>query len=148
MTSWLGDPLVRAFEAAAMEGRCFRHREHLYVAWCYLKSLPFEEAAMRYTRQLRALAAALGAPEKYHVTITWAYLVLLADVLADPALGALGFDELVERVPSLFDHRDGVLFELYDREELASEQARTRLVFPQGAKRPSWAGAGRSASGS
>ena len=125
------DPLVRAFESAAVDPRAFGHREHLYVAWCYLRELPLEEALPRYVRHLRQLVAALGAPQKFHATMTWAYLVLLDEAMRDPALQGGGFDALLARHPSLLRHPDGALAEHYDREQLDSEAARQRFVLPR-----------------
>jgi len=127
----LTDPLVHAFETASVDPQRFRHREHLYVAWCYLSALPFEEAAQRYHHHLRRLAAALGVPEKYHATITWAYLLLLAEVMAAPALAGADFETLERQAPALFDHRNGMLFDYYDRALLDSDEARRRFILPR-----------------
>ena len=128
--SALQDPRVLAFEAASVDPRTFGHREHLYVAWCYLRELPLEAALLRYVHHLRKLSVALGAPGKYHATLTWAYLVLLHDAMADPELEQADFEELARRHPALFDARSGSVQQLYDPSELASERARTRFVLP------------------
>jgi hypothetical protein len=49
----LSDPLVKAFEAGAVDPQAFGHREHLYVAWCYLKTLTLEDALARYVPRRR-----------------------------------------------------------------------------------------------
>jgi hypothetical protein len=126
----LSDPLVKAFETASVDPAAFHHREHLYVAWCYLRVLSPEDALARYVHHLRNLAAALGVPHKFHATITWAYLVLLYDAM-EGSPGA-SFEELVEKNPALFDHRAGTLYEYYQREQLDSAEARRRFVLPRG----------------
>ena len=126
----LSDPLVKAFETASVDPAAFRHREHLYVAWCYLRELSPEDALARYVHHLRHLAAALGVPQTFHATITWAYVVLLYDAM-EGSPGA-SFEELVERNPALFDHRAGTLYEYYQREQLDSAEARRRFVLPRG----------------
>ena len=123
------DPLVRAFESATLDPTRFRHREHLYVAWCYLRELPLEEALMRYVASLRRLTGAVGAPDKFHATVTWAYVVLLADAM-ERSPGA-SFDELLANNPALLDHRSGALYDHYDAATLASEDARRRFVLPR-----------------
>jgi len=127
-TDLLDDPLVRAFEAARIDAATFRHREHLYVAWCYLRELPFEDASARYVRQLRQLTHALGAPQKFHATLTWAYLVLLHEAMERSP--AAGFDMLMAQNPALLDHRTGAVSALYGRAVLDSEEARRRFVLP------------------
>lgn len=128
-TAWLTDALVRAFEERTVDPKAFGHRQHLYVAWCYLRALPLEEAIGRYAAHLRRLATAHGAPEKYHATITWAYLVALHDAMAEHP--ELGFDELLGTCPELLDRENGVLAVHYDPEELASARARHRFVLPR-----------------
>ena len=129
--SFLRDPLVSAFEAGTVDPAGFRHREHLYVAWCYLRALPVEEALARYVRNLRALTAKLGVPGKFHATMTWGYVVLLDGAMRDPELAHADFEALVRRYPSLLDSKRGALFEYYDEGELATAVARERFVLPR-----------------
>jgi hypothetical protein len=37
----------------------------------------------------------------------------------------------VKKVPSLFDHEHGLLFEYYDKAEIGSDAARRRFVLPR-----------------
>jgi hypothetical protein len=127
----IDDPLVRAFEAATVDPAAFHHREHLYVAWRYLGELPLEEALARYVRHLRSLAQALGVPQKFHATMTWAYVVLVNEAMQDPALAGASFEALLERYPALLDHRGGMLYDHYDGAELESDAARARFVLPR-----------------
>jgi hypothetical protein len=130
-TPSLTDPLVCAFESATLDPARFHHREHLYVAWCYLSSLPLEDALARYVRHLRELTSALGVPDKFHATVTWAYVLLLHAAM-DRAPGAT-FDALLEANPALLNHRhqSGAIYAFYDHEELESEEARRRFVLPK-----------------
>jgi hypothetical protein len=121
------DPLVEAFERAAIDPRTFHHREHLYVAWCYLRALPLEEALARYVRHLRRLTEALAVPQKFHATMTWAYLVLLDEAMR--RFAGASFEELLARAPAL--SAAGALEAFYDREQLQSEEARRRFVLPR-----------------
>ncbi|WP_428266258.1 hypothetical protein [Haliangium sp.] len=123
------DPLIQAFESASLDPGGFHHREHLYVAWCYLRELPLEDALARYVRHLRQLTIALGVPDKFHATITWAYVLLLRDAM-DRSPDA-SFDELLADNPALLDHRAGALYGVYDRAQLDSDQARQRFVLPR-----------------
>ena len=83
----LQDSLVVAFESAQVGPAGFRHREHLRVAWCYLRELPVEAALSRYLHHLRALTVALGVPGKLDVELTRRYFQRLAEaMLASPGL--------------------------------------------------------------
>jgi hypothetical protein len=41
------DPAVEAFESACVDPQQFHHRDHLYVAWQYLRAMPLEDALAR-----------------------------------------------------------------------------------------------------
>jgi hypothetical protein len=125
----LTDPAVRAFESATIDPAAFHHRDHLYVAWCYLRALPLEDALARYVRHLRQLAAALGAPTKFHATMTWGYVVLLHAAI-DRSPDA-SFDQLLAEHPALADHQAGLLYAYYDRAQLESDEARRSFVLPR-----------------
>jgi hypothetical protein len=124
----LTDPLVQVFELATLDPMAFHHREHLYVAWCYLRALPLEDALARYVHHLRRLTVALGVPHKFHATMTWAYVVLLRDAM-DQSPSA-GFDELLAQCPVLLD-RHAALAPYYEQAQLDSEKARRRFVLPR-----------------
>jgi hypothetical protein len=66
---------LRQVEAGQIED--FPHRAHLRMAWLYLRADGFEAGSAKIGVTIRQLAAAKGAPGKYHETITrfWAYLV-------------------------------------------------------------------------
>ena len=131
----IDDPLVRAFEERTLDPARFGHREHLYVAFQYLRAMPLEDALARYVGNLRRLAEALGAPGKFHATMTWAYVVLLDEAMHRPGAEALGFDELIARTPALADHRTGLLHDYYARDELEADEARRRFRLPRPMRR-------------
>jgi hypothetical protein len=120
--------LLAGFERAELA--CFRHRDHLRVAWLYLQAHPFEEAARLFVAGVKRLAAAKGAPEKYHQTLTWAYLALLDARLAEPGARDLGFAAFLEHNGDLLDHARGAVARLYDADTLASDLARRAFVLP------------------
>ena len=123
----LTDALIQQFEAAAV--RDFSHRDHLHVAWHYLHALPLELALARFVQGLRRLTLALGAPQKFHTTISWAYVVLLHEAIAQAPDEA--FDQLLARRPELLMHPHGALATLYSPAQLAADAARERFVFPE-----------------
>ena len=123
------DPLVRTFEEMTVDPAQFRHRQHLYVAWCYLRELPLEDALARYVRHLKRLTIALGVPDKFHATMTWTYLVILDRAMRDSPSAT--FDELLACHPGLLDHRAGAIHAHYDRAELDTDEARRHFVLPR-----------------
>ena len=58
------------------------------LAWAYARTLPLLEAIAKMRDGLVRFATAHGAAEKYHETITWAFVVLIHERIArapDPA---------------------------------------------------------------
>jgi hypothetical protein len=92
-----------AFERGERDAEPFGHRDHVELAWSFLLALPFDEAAPRCARALQRFAAARGAPALYHVTITWAFLALVAERLEAPGARALPFERFASENPELFD---------------------------------------------
>jgi hypothetical protein len=116
--------LVARFEDATLPPDAFGHREHVRVAWILLREGPFEAAALRFCRALRRFAAALGKAERYHETITWAYLALVNERL-HAAESPADFDAFARVNRDLFDRAGGALAQLYDRATLESPLARS-----------------------
>lgn len=98
----LEDSLVLAFEAATLQPNHFHHREHLYVAWCYLRALGLGEATARYLLHLRALTLALGVPEKLDVELTRKYLHRLHAAMQSVPPGT-AFEALLAAAPELWE---------------------------------------------
>lgn len=69
--------LISQLEACTLPADQFHHAEHLRAAWLYLTRLPPAEAIARFSKALRSYGGSLGKPDRYHETITWAYLLLL-----------------------------------------------------------------------
>lgn len=67
---------VEAFEACAFPGS-FHHRDHVRLAWIYLRDLPLLDVFDRFAASLKRFATARGNPGLYDATITRAYLLLI-----------------------------------------------------------------------
>lgn len=124
--------LVEGFASASLAPGAFHHAEHVRVAWLYLRRFEPAEALRRYSRDIRRLAAAHGAPERYHETITWAYLLLIGERLEEDE----SWEEFALRNRDLLDWRRPILERFYSPGLLGSERARSRFVFPDRAPLP------------
>ena len=121
--------ILRGFEDCTLAPASYGHREHLLVAWYYLRALPFADAAARFVTNVRRFAEAHGAVGKYHETVTWAYMAILHERMH--ASRELGFDELLAKNADLLDHEHGALRAHYDSATLSSHLARTVFVLPR-----------------
>ncbi|HEY7031460.1 MAG TPA: hypothetical protein VH482_09050 [Thermomicrobiales bacterium] len=111
----------------------FGHREHLRLAWLCLSRDGEARGGARTIAAIRRVAAAHGASEKYHETITRFWLRLVAHHLAsDPA--AVSFDDFLSHSPRLLDV--GLMRRHYRPETLAGERARREWVEPDLAPLP------------
>ena len=123
------DEFVRDFESCALPNSAFHHRDHVRLAWIYLRSHPALAALARFTESLQRFAAFNGHPGLYHETITWAYLFLIHERMAD-APQEETFEAFVARNPDLFVWKPSILDRYYDPETLRSERARRVFVMP------------------
>ena len=118
------DELVRRFEAADLDP--FPHALHVRTAWCYLRRDPLPIALGRFRGALRRFAAAKGKPERYHETITIAFVLLVADRRrADEP-----WEAFAARNPGLLEWPCRALLELYPGGVLDTPGAREVFVAP------------------
>jgi hypothetical protein len=104
----------------------FGHREHIGLAWRELRAHDRDIALQRIEASIRLVAAAHGAPGKYHRTITEAWVALVSHHLAEAP--ELTFDEFLARFPGLLDR--GMLGRHFSAELLAAPAAREGSVAP------------------
>ena len=117
--------LVRAFLACELVPAAFDHETHLRLAWWFLRRGPSGGGARRFDRALRRYVAAAGVPEKYHATITGAYLRLLAARMADTPAEAR-WEGFIARHPDLRERE--LLLRHYPRALLDAPLARREYV--------------------
>ncbi len=122
------EDLIAEFEQGRAPG-AFHHRDHVRVAFAYVSSLPFPEAAARFTAALKRFAAKQGKPGLYHETITWAYLLLICERIAR-AGRVQTWEEFADRNRDLLIWKGGILSRFYRQETLDSDLARSTFVFP------------------
>jgi hypothetical protein len=116
---------VAALEDCSLAPEQFSHREHVRVAFLYLERLPFGAAIDRMRATLQCYTAFLGRSDKYHETLTVAFMCL---VNAHRQRGSYrDWREFARRNPELFDSR--LLRQYYDPATLASPLARTTFVL-------------------
>ncbi len=82
-----------------------------------------------FSAALKRFAAAQGKAQRYHETITWAYLLLIRERMARAGC-AQTWEEFAERNADLLVWKGGVLTTLYRQETLDSDLARQTFVLP------------------
>ncbi|MEU6239452.1 hypothetical protein [Kitasatospora sp. NPDC047058] len=124
-------------EARAGTGR-FGHREHVHLTWLAVRHHDLPAAVRVVGEGIRRTARNAGAPEKYHATMTRAWVELVAHHAA--GTGGDDFTAFAERHPALLDK--GLLGRHYRPETLAGDAARNGWVEPDLAPFP-WQDGGR-----
>lgn len=121
-------PTIDDFEALAIDAQRFDHQSHVFVAWSYLREYDLLVSIARYRSTLRRLTRKLGVPGKYHETITWFFMVVVAERIdSDPAAD---WDVFVEQNQDLFASPPGILGKFYSSDRLDSAAARRQFLLP------------------
>ena len=108
------EEFVQAFESCELPPEAFHHRDHIRLARIYLDRLGLEAATARFVESLRRFARHIGKSDKYHETMTVAWMRIVAGSGRDEA--------------ALLDKE--YLYRFYSRELLDSQAARVGFVEP------------------
>jgi len=127
-TSRLSTLTIESFEAGCFDATSFDHEAHLYVAWLYVRKYPPAEAIGRFSAALRRLTASLGVPGKYHATITWFFLLLIAERCA--CTPAPDWEAFRQANQDLLRRDEDIVSRYYSAELLATRHARENFVLP------------------
>jgi hypothetical protein len=106
----------------------FHHQQHVQVAWLFVRKHGMPAALGEFSTAIKRFADAKGATGLYHETITWAFLLLIAERQARnpaatwPQFEAANADLLVWK-PSILER-------YYSKELLESELARRTFLMP------------------
>lgn len=101
MTDPTDSEFIRAFEGCTLPGERFHHREHIRLAWLYLRAEDPDAAGRRMEEGIRRYAAHLGASQKYHHTMTLFWMRAVAAAFGERRHPS--FDAFIESHPELLD---------------------------------------------
>jgi hypothetical protein len=133
MATLTDEDLIRHLDACTLHPSQFPHREHVRLGWLYLQRRPLTEAVAAFSAGLKAFATALGKPDRYHETITWAYLLIIQDRMARQSSAAeRSWEAFAADNADLIASGRQVLERYYRPETLDSPLARARFIWPDG----------------
>lgn len=118
--------LLKAFLGGKIDGRDFRHADHVRVGFELLCCHTFPDALAAYSTALKDIAGRAGNPGAYHETITVAFLALIAEHHASGKYA--DFDAFIADNPQLLDK--SILEQWYAKDRLLSDIARNTFVMP------------------
>jgi hypothetical protein len=128
---------LAAFEAAAIPRDRWTHRDHVRMAFLYLRDHSFDDALCRIRSGIRALNHANQVPETdttgYHetVTVAWAKLIRSAIQVHGPSST---FSAFISANPHL--RHKSLLRLYYTRERILASNAKSTFVAPDLAPLP------------
>ena len=118
--------LTDRFERFEIDPTTFTHRDHVEAAHGMLLRYPFLEATSRYVAVLRELTRRVGAEDEFNLTITVAFMSLIAERLAQGR--AEEFECFAAANPDLL--RGDTLRSRYSSQRLHSPRAREAFLLP------------------
>lgn len=110
----------------------FGHREHIHLTWLTVQRVGMPAAIALVSDGIQRTARYAGAPQKYHATMSRAWVELVSHHAAEH--DRPDFADFAERNPALLDKR--LLARFYRSTTLASSQARIGWVEPDRAPFP------------
>jgi hypothetical protein len=122
------EEFLRALEICELPEADFGHAAHVRAAYLYLQVGDFVGALERMRRAIRNYAGHLGKPERYHETITVAYVALIQQHIFERGNGG-GWLAFARENPELF--QAGLLRQFYPPAQLESEIARRVFLLPR-----------------
>jgi len=120
------DFTIDAFEAGNIDPERFNHEAHVYVGWLYVSKYELPEAISRFDTGLKRLVKKVGAVGKYHATLTWFFLV----IIAERANANESWQAFRHRNTDIFDDVQKTLSRYYSQDFLYSDRARERFLLP------------------
>ena len=127
------EELYERFVDTTLPAEEFHHEQHVHVAWLFVCRHGMPGALGEFTTAIKRFAAAKGANGLYHETITWAFLLLVAERQAGTP--AATWEAFAAANPDLLCWKPSVLERYYAKDVLESELARRVFVMPS-APRP------------
>ena len=120
--------LFDSFVDTSLPADQFHHQQHVQVAWLFVRKYGMPGALAEFTSAIKRFADAKGATGLYHETITWAFLLLIAERQArNPAAS---WPEFEAAHPDLLVWKPSILGRYYSKELLASDLARRTFLMP------------------
>jgi hypothetical protein len=125
----MDDPqFLAALESCALGAQEFGHAAHVRAGYLYSRTADLGTALRRMRAAIRNYAASIGEADRYHETVTVAYLALIQEKLCAYGDGG-GWQGFVQQNPELLE-RD-LLLRFYSPRQLHCALARKVFLLPR-----------------
>jgi hypothetical protein len=119
---------LQALESCTLPESQFGHAAHVRAAYLYLRQADFVGALDRMRRAVRNFATHHGKPDRYHETITVAYVALIQQHICERGPSDC-WESFTRDNPELLD--PNLLTQFYSREQIESAIARKIFLLPR-----------------
>ena len=119
---------IEQFEQCVLNPAQFNHTGHVRLAWLYLRQNDEKIAIEKVCTGIKAYALSLGVKDKFHLTITYYTVKLIA--AREKANSTVSWQQFNSRNSDLITDCIGVLLQYFNHHTLFSEQARLNLTEP------------------
>ncbi len=119
---------ISRFENKTLDPIHFSHKGHLRVAWLYLTKYDFHSASKAITTGIQNYATSLGATDKFHATITEAFIHIVNKRIGATASGS--WESFIENNIDLVENADLLMARHYSKKLLSSSAAKMAIIQP------------------
>lgn len=116
------------FENQSLDHIYFDHLGHLRIAWLYLNAQDVDSAVHSTCTGIKTYAESLGAKDKFHYTITNAFVRIIAKRIH--ALNDRSWQGFIRQNNDLVNDAMSVLLLHFSEELIFSEVAKTSIIAP------------------
>jgi hypothetical protein len=127
-----GHHVLQGFLDTTLPADQFHHQQHVEVAWLFVRRYGMPDALREFTTAIKRFADAKGATGLYHETITWAFLLLIAE--RQERCAAASWEAFAAANADLLVWKPSILERYYSSELLKSDLARKVFLFPDRAR--------------
>jgi len=117
-----------SFESCTLPAEAFDHIGHLRIGWLYARAWPLNAAIQHTCNGIQALASHLGAPDKFHYTLTEAFVRLIAQRIDRAPVQS--FSAFLQNNTDLLSNALPLIHQHYSAQLLASPEAKHGSVQP------------------
>jgi hypothetical protein len=123
------DEFMARFEECTLNKETFHHADHVRMGFLYLCRYPALEALQRFSTSLARFATAIGKPEIYNETVTWAFLLLIHERMVRAGTTQT-WTQFAAANKDLLSWEENILKKYYREETLRSDLAKSVFLFP------------------
>lgn len=117
---------ISQFEACTLDPKHFDHLGHIRLGWLYATQNALPDAISKTCDGIQRFAGSLGAHDKFHYTLTEAFVRLIA--LRQAESPAISFDQFLNQNTDLVDNALNLIHQHYSEALLATNDAKRHSV--------------------